>query len=791
MKKISILLILMGGCLMACSGGSGSSSGAGSATELSLNARTFGAIEAVAEVDWYHYQAVETNNVLEIQCSGETANPTVDFLAAVYEKNDDGDLVRIWGDHAPEDAALPADLVMNIAIDEPKDLYIAVRDYLDDESSPQTRYCLQLAYTREAVDNETFAQATPLGVDDPTACHTDTIGMIGDVDCFTFETTAAGIYSVHTDFDFYNTTPVRLDIKLYDDSGTLVHATSLSQATQFHFSVYLEQGTHYLAVQDQGRDDSDPSATYEVCVTSVTAGEILIDDTFADARAMALDLSFPHPKYDTLASIEYQQDQDWYLVPIPAATGGNFQTMKLTFNDTVPDSLNAHFQISVQDNSGTLIISHEYPNGANGYTVQFRVDPGDMVIGIKPTDATNVPQALEYSLTAEVLTIDDPPENAGDGNDSISTADVLSPPYAAVEGKIGFRGDNDWYRITIDNSVSAQIFSIDFSAQAMSDVEYCLDIMNGGRLKTLSDTSGQNIATQLKTSFYVPVGADPVYFIKAGDCQGDDGADVAYDLIVSTADIAPTPADVPGVINPESKPTFYNSETYERGLLLGDYDTGQAIEVECAIYPQYDPEFITNNQLLKPMVLDTNNQYISDWICGYVDFQGDQDWYVLDIKPLGYYDAGVLQPIPATWYYDIEIHLYSSGSEVEYTWKLYRDRADGATPPNGIVIERTPGTTDILNVDDRDGIMAAWATDLVTGTPSNVDKTVPDGVDDADFWVGDLWQNDHFYLSLSDFNYTRLDSNALNPVPDDDWGYTAPYYFQVKMTFHPNDSDPN
>jgi hypothetical protein len=87
-------------------------------------------------------------------------------------------------------------------------------------------------------------------------------------------------------------------------------------------------------------------------------------------------------------------------------------------------------------------------------------------------------------------------------------------------------------------------------------------------------------------------------------------------------------------------------------------------------------------------------------------------------------------------------------------------------------------------------IMAAWATDLVTGVPATIDKTVPDAVDSDNFWVGDRWENDRFYLSISDFDYVRTNSNQLNPLPDDDWGYTAPYYFQVRLTFNANESEP-
>ena len=95
-------------------------------------------------------------------------------------------------------------------------------------------------------------------------------------------------------------------------------------------------------------------------------------------------------------------------------------------------------------------------------------------------------------------------------------------------------------------------------------------------------------------------------------------------------------------------------------------------------------------------------------------------------------------------------------------------------------------------MDDRDGIRAAWAADLVSaGSVDGVDKIVPDAVDDDDFWIGDQWENDRFYLSISDFDYICTSSTQFNPNPDDDWGYTAPYYFQIKLTFHAGESNPS
>ena len=779
MKRLCLLLVFWMG-LAACSS-QDEPSGSGM-TELSLSERSSGTIAEVGEVDWYHFNAIEANNVLQINCNGESYNPPVDFLVQVYERDPEGKLVRIWGDHAPEDSALAADIVMNIPITQPRDLYISVRDLMDDEASDQTRYWLALAYTHEAVDNDTFAQATPLGVDDPEGCVSDIINTVGDVDCFGVEINTPGVYNIHSTFEVYDTTPVRLNINVFDDNGDLVYTARRVQETEYDWSLYLETGQYHIVVQDEGRDDADASAPYTLCITSVGVDEAMLNDTPLTAQALSPDSESTVPTYTAEAALAYQQDQDWYAVDVADASG--FQTLKLTFIDSVPDGIAAGFEIVIVDPQSEELLVHDHPNGANGYAVQVKVNPGRNLVGIGSADGTTISEALDYELTIEVITVDDLAETDGDGNDTMTTADTLIAPDASVEGKIGFRGDVDWYDITIPDSTDDLVLSIFLTAQDLSLVEYCVDISNGAPLATLSDTNGLDAPTQLKTSYFVPSESeDRHFYIRVGDCQGDDGDDVAYELRVKTD-------SVPATVAPHgTDTTIYSSESDEFDQSASpDHDaaafaTAAAIQVECAIYPQYDPEFKANNQVLKVGELDGNNQWTSDWIAGFVDYQGDQDWYVLDIQPkhpLG--DSNIM--IPENWFYDIQIQFYSPGGDVEFTWKLYRDRVTA----NGIVVERTPGTDGLLNVDDRDGIMAAWAMDLVT-SPMVVTETTP--APGVDFWIGDAWQNDRFYLSISDFNYIFTDGRQLRTVPDDDWGYDdARYYFQVTLTYHPDYSTP-
>ncbi|MFV1951905.1 MAG: hypothetical protein ACC630_08145, partial [Nitrospinota bacterium] len=64
--------------------------------ELTLNEKASGTISENGEVDWYHFQAVEANNILQVNCSGNTYRPDVDLLVTVYQLDNTGKKVRLY-----------------------------------------------------------------------------------------------------------------------------------------------------------------------------------------------------------------------------------------------------------------------------------------------------------------------------------------------------------------------------------------------------------------------------------------------------------------------------------------------------------------------------------------------------------------------------------------------------------------------------------------------------------------------------------------------------------------------
>ena len=163
---------------------------------------------------------------------------------------------------------------------------------------------------------------------------------------------------------------------------------------------------------------------------------------------------------------------------------------------------------------------------------------------------------------------------------------------------------------------------------------------------------------------------------------------------------------------------------------------------------------------------DQTRTIVFPWIAGYIDFQGDQDWYAIDLGP--WMEAGVA--MDTSWYYDIqiELHMESPGGDVEYVWKFFRDMNG-----NQILVDRP---------QDSDGFFAS-AGDGDLG-PQAMDITTPEPTGDDPFWVGDEWQG-RFYISMSDFNFVGSE------LPDDDWGYEGkPYYIRMTLVYHPGQSHP-
>jgi hypothetical protein len=764
MKRLGLLIILL--MLFGSCWGTGSDSeDAATMTELALNRSVTGKIAATGEVDWYHYRVVEANSILKVTCSGQVMRPEVDLLVTVYEEDAAGNKIRLYAEHAVEDSQLPADISIYVYIDQPKEIYIAVRDLMDDEASSQPYY-LTIDFQAPAEGNESFAQATPLEVDDPGTCQTDNIGAIGDLDCFRFDTPGSGIYAVKVNFmPFAGGTDVDLGLELYDGDGELLESLTSGQGNLFQMLPYLNEGRHYIVIKDQGHNDFDSASHFEVCVESVTVDEVYQNDSASEASAMTFESGTQ--TFSANGVIAYADDRDWYAVPVGSLTTTGFKVLNVRFDDAGDDSLVFNYQVSLQDAGQNALFSHNFVSGSSEYMSQIISGTGDHLLMVKAADDQKNTVPAPYTVSIEVLDIDDPAEIQSDGNNTLATADGLASG-ASVDGKISFRGDEDWYQIDVDTS-TPKVLEIFLDTTAAGRIEHYLSLMRDGVIKRTHDADGSDGPTELKTSVWVPQSTTAphtaTYLLKISDYQNDEGDDVPYTLQANVKDI---PAAVPN--GPATSPLYFD-EISERNDPAG-------VEVELETTSLVQASFKANTTLLdyrnggagitRTANPDGTTTISLPWVAGYVDYQGDQDWFQIAMQTLDPNNPD------DEWYYDVEVRLVSgAATDIEYVWKYYRDRNN-----NNFLVDRPT---------ENDGYIG------FVGDQEPTDNSIID-IDtqsmEDDLWVGEPW-NGMFYIAVSDFNYVKLpDSYEPNPRPDDDWGFSPAYYIKITLIYHPGQLRP-
>lgn len=816
MKKIYFIMLIVFS-LVACGGGGDDSGNSGpQIQELSLDETTTGDISQKGEVDWYRFNAVEVNSTLSVSCQGSYNNSPVDFMMTIYEKDENGQYVTIFGESAKEDVFAPADLNIKVAINEPRELYIAVRDFKDDDASPEGQripYRLTASYSGEAEDNNTFASAMDLPVGAGQTCLTESIFPVMDVDCYRFAIAdGAGVYRITASFDLDDDThmPVNLGIELYDGEGQLVQEFKGQRPVDNTYLLlpYLENGEYFMVVKDQGSDD-ESQYDYSICIEPVAATEIVANDTTATAEERT-----PGPDGYTLdGTLEYVQDEDWYVLDVPTTSGNSSQNIRINFFQAfgqVPESLRsqvspAGYRITVRDGSNNVIHSYDLSViVAEPYQVEIAAGSGEQnYVVVQPLFNDQMLVAMPYQLNIQIIEVSD----EGESPDGQETARVLNPDGETVTGKIFKLGDVDNYQITVDTTNTTggpRVLEIYFDTTEQSEVAYTVNVTWDGKHRVLKDINGfENGADEgahFKTSYFLPetTGTGTTINLEVSDDQGNDGSDVTYTLKVNVLEIPsglPALEDAAGVV---SNPVYFD----EPGEKL---DTTATNITVVEYYNENQPDFESNSTMLDVMAAEmAGNTWQSDWIAGFVDYDGDRDIFELNFNDIVGPDV---EGAPEDWYFDIQVHMFAPASDVEYSWTLFRDRQ-----PNEVLVERTfwenADAEDFEYDPNGEGIIASWADMEITQENHNVIiPSTQDAAYDHPLWVGDEWAQSRFYISINDFN-RAVESRTLdelteayiptpNQIPDNDWGNTnsdpvvRPYYFQVSVTFHPGCSSPD
>ena len=148
-----------------------------------------------------------------------------------------------------------------------------------------------------------------------------------------------------------------------------------------------------------------------------------------------------------------------------------------------------------------------------------------------------------YTVSVQVFDVEDPAETVvkaeGIGNDTVATADVLVPsanPNDFTLGKIGYRGDEDWYSLTINDTSNSQVLEVFLDTNAQpSYVDYYLIVMRDSIIKKKFDANGGDGGTELKASVLVPAlnspASDPRIPVRIFSSK------VSQDLILALSDV--------------------------------------------------------------------------------------------------------------------------------------------------------------------------------------------------------------------------------------------------------------
>ncbi|MFQ5560650.1 MAG: hypothetical protein ACE5FU_08710 [Nitrospinota bacterium] len=455
-------------------------------------------------------------------------------------------------------------------------------------------------------------------------------------------------------------------------------------------------------------------------------------------------------------SLDYLGDKDWYRVSVPANQTGP-SVIYLEFDDSLTSDLD--YLVRLVDPDDNVLLSHVFRGRSGRYSTRIKVPPGDNYFVVEPAGGEYITEKAPYS--ASITIVSDADEGEGVGND-INDA-VMVKSGEPVTGKIAFRGDEDWYKVSVDRT-NAQILELFFDA-GISDAEYDVQIMRDDVVKRVFDANGGDSPTSLSTSIFIPAdgtSGNATYLIKVADYQGDNGDNVQYTLQVNLVSV---PGSLPAPASSGHVGAFYYHEVDERQDstrslvdLISNAITRKDFPVNTTLL---DPS--SDKAIITPAKGGTSAKTTIEfpWIAGYVDYQGDQDWFQLPNSP--FYEGDT------KWYYDIkvDIHADAPGSVVEYVWRFYPDRNNNRRLMLG------------YSTSSDDGIIAS-AGDLSTER-EGLDVSVPG--DGQKFWVGDKWEGNSFF-SISDFNY------AGTPGQEDDWGYDVPYYFKVTLTYYPGKSYP-
>lgn len=802
------LCLMIAASISAC-GGSGSDG------EENQDALT-GSISKIGDVDWFEHQVTSSNEVVEINVKSNVLRSDVELLATAYEKDEDGNLVRLYAEHAAVNSATSANLNLNLLIKEPKTIYLSVRD-LKDDAADGFDYKVSFNVSNTVDETSSFEDALSLNQ----SCQEDVIGAPGDIDAFSYTVAEKGVYSFLTDFQKTADSNVFLGINLYKEDGTLVETLSepSSKGTLYSMVHFLEAGTYYAMLAHDGRNGIrfDPASPYTLCANQLESDELASNDVVEDADSISVTAQGAVIE----GALDYNKDEDWYELTLPVKGDGDFQVLEINFDAS--QALGYYqYEVTVVDANGNAVMTHIQNSESGAYNSQLKVEAdnapyylvvtplGDQVYTSSNADDDEYVSSAAYTATVSAIEVDD----AGDvvSNDSQQSATELVSGADWTMAKIAYRTDNDWYQITVENNGKPQILEVFLETEDSVNggaVEYSLAIVGSQVERTLEDMVGADGPTVLKSSIMVPANTadtQSVYFFRVRDFQDDDSdSQSGYRIKARSFDI---PSDFLTTVD---QPTgaIYHDEKVEQADESGLNEISLKVEDvnNTWVNSQGETEEIINFErkyIADPSTLVFDGEgknpdfvrvdsedgltstFTSPWIGGYIDYQGDQDWLKLNLQALAATkyqlddennpildedENPILVDQDSKWYYDLKVEMLSAGSSVEYVWKLYYDTSRNGY---GAVTDFSSSTGDGVAASNGDTSKEVEAVNLVTGGAN-----------------GEFWRNEQlkgsYYLKVAEYNLINSAKDYIQ-YDDYDWSYDEPYYVRLTLTYHSGES---
>ena len=627
-----------------------------------------GYIEYVGDVDWYRIEVPPGAERARFELSNQALRSPVDLSLTVYAE--DGTTI-LGARHAPDGEHGLTQITLEIAVRGLPTLYAVVRDHLGDDADPVNPYFLRVIFSSGPGDgNDSPDSATPVQCGEVVqdAIHTPT-----DVDWFRVRLPGTADILAYS-LSMPPGTP-DLVLTLYDSTATtalvsLSHPDGMRGPTRLSRNVRLAPGDYYFSVRDNLYDDADPELLYDLavdCVADPDPNEP--NGNFATtAGNLSHATSLPLDTWVT-GWIAFQGDEDWYRLNMPEAG------LLTLFVQTAAGDMPVDFLCTLLGADGETV-RRQFVVAAGpeptDFSIRVALPSGVHYLRVEDAEGENADLLNPYSVRGTFEPDPDPNEPNGNFPSQQENRNHATPLVFGVPaiGYIGFHGDQDWFQVFVPNP---GVYHFSLSNAEASEVNLSLSlyrpVLNGlDMILNRSERDGLSGPTSIEAQLYL---------FQSG----------TYYLLVKDLHDQHTDLEVP-----------------------------YRIEVNAVPLPPGSNEPNEDRSQYVPIVSGQTVQ-------GYIEFEGDRDWYGLDIQ-------GPVDVIVEIW--------NEAPSPVDFVWFMFEPDSTRVFASGG---DATESDNNLIYI--------------VTGI-------------DEEFWVAE--ERSGLYLfRITDFNRN-------------DWDTEVPYHFRVTLT---------